>query len=118
MHTNIGCVLKQRPRKLSRPTRARLPNAHLQLPFLLLPLPLFSIHSAALICPFFHLPPQSLTSTEDDTVFVDCPQLRSLNGLNSLTRLGRDLVLRNLPSLTSTAGLANLTTVGESLCLY
>jgi hypothetical protein len=49
----------------------------------------------------------------DDTVFVDCPMLRSLDGLSSLKTIGRDFVLRNLRSLTSTAALGNLTSVGE-----
>ena len=49
----------------------------------------------------------------DDTVFVDCPQLKSLRGLERVTKLGKDLVIRNLKSLTSTAGLGNLTSVGE-----
>jgi hypothetical protein len=56
---------------------------------------------------------QGLTSADDDAVFVDCGSLRSLQGLGSLTKLGRDLVLRNLASLTNTAGMGNLTSVGE-----
>jgi len=56
---------------------------------------------------------QGVTSVFDDMVVVDCPNLKSLVGLGSLSRLGKDLVLRNLKSLTSTAGLSNITNVGE-----
>lgn len=56
---------------------------------------------------------QSVTTVFDDTVFVDCPNLKSLVGLGSLSRLGKDLVLRNLKSLASTAGLSNITSVGK-----
>ena len=60
---------------------------------------------------------QSLTAVFDDTVFVDCPNLRSLEGLGALGKLGKDLVLRNLPALTSTAGMPNITSVGEEWLL-
>lgn len=55
---------------------------------------------------------QGITTVYDDAVLVDCPKLRSLDGLRGIRQMGKDLVLRNLKSLTTTAGLSNLTSVG------